>query len=220
MEQRESKVEQGENMKRTCGILSIIITTVALVLSVGCETIINTRYVSAPPTYKDEYIEITARFLGEQDLIERYNRKNPFIAPPRVLTKFEFQVFELYIESSQELDTPINLQDIQLTFGSESVFPMPTSALVTFWRREIETYDPSRVTPGYAAIIRRALLPYRIEPPALGLVVFQGNFPLEGKAKLRIPNPTSASAPIELGFDYSYTSERRPFNPFAGFEEL
>ena len=220
--------------KRRTVVTGLILSILFLI---GCETIVNTRYVSAPLAYRDQYLEVTARFLGEEDLQNRYGIKNPFVAPPRAITKFEFQVFELYLDFKEEITTPIALRDITLTFGGEAQSPKSISAMISFWEREIAIYeDEGRVTPRYSSIIRDALLPHRIAGSSLGLVIFRGNFPLEGLGRLTIPHPvhsqkrssktqkqntseaTGDSPTIELAFEYSYSQERKPFNPFGFLE--
>ncbi len=212
--------------------------TIIIFLLSGCETVVNTRFVSAPLPYSDQYIEVTARFLGEEELLSRYGFKNPFVAPPRSFTKFEFQIFELYLDFKGETAKPIALRDITLTFGGEALSPKSIATMISFWKREIETYgDEERVTYNYASIIRSALLPHRITSSSLGLVVFRGNFPLEGLGTLTIPHPLHSPRPappapetsdgngdavaanIELSFEYSYSQERKPFNPFGFLED-
>ena len=217
----------------------------------GCETTVNTRYVNAPEPHTDQYVEVSARFLGEEMLEQRYGRNNPFVAPPRLFTKFEFQVYELYIDGVVAIEQqPIALRDITFVFGGEVLYPLSASELTAIWRREVEVHGRDSVQSGYSSTIRKALLPNSIGSSAVGLLVFKGSFPLEGHATLAVPHPrhfyatsgdntaTEATSEvdevspegvserrsesekpetnrfIEMRFDYSFKSERRPFDLF------
>jgi hypothetical protein len=174
-------------------VLSIATAALALYLT-ACGTTPPMQVQENPlrSAKRDNYFVIL-RFLDEGALAQRYGgvRYNAFIARPRSMTPSRFLVFKLNIE---EVKQPLflKLNQIVLTLGPVERSPMASSDMKQYWEFE----DPDQAIGQLDKdqrdkYLREELMPDEVSIPAGArvsrLIVFNGNFPHVGEARLYLP---------------------------------
>lgn len=217
---------------------TVVLAGCLLVLLLGaCQTVENVRIVQQTLPYVDGDLTISVTFLESKQLIGRYGHSNPFLAPSRLLTPIEFLVLELSVDAPAEFGT-FRSQDIKFQFNEINARPVSTPRLLNIWENEIDIHGVDAVHSDYRRLIRAFLAPRDISGGTTRLLLFQGNFPLEGTMLLSIPHldPTKSqdsdlktieearATPIDPVFDgervyfnFMITSEERSRRPFWSF---
>ncbi len=166
------------------------------IAGVGCTTTVGVRSITNTPVYRDDVVEVSARVIGVDELNEAYGIKNPFIAPTRLLTPFEFLIFEISIAQQDGGSANIPISGAALNFNGIEGKYMSINRLTAFWEGEITQNDESIVTPRYREVIRANLLPNSVGSSAVGLLVFRGTFPKQGTITVTVPYPAVAGGDV------------------------
>jgi len=177
-------------------ILGIIL--VCALFLIGCATTENVRIIEQVLPYEDGELRITATILSEDELTTRYGRNNPFIAPSRLLTSFDFLAIELSVTMPDDFGI-IPLEQIMLDFSTYRGTPRTIVRMLRLWENEIEVHGPDVVNSRWQRLIRTFMIGSDIATTRTGLLIFRGNFPYVGNAILSVPHPnTEASEITEL----------------------
>lgn len=173
---------------------TVLLAGCLLVLLAGaCQTVENVRIIQQTLPYVDGDLTISATFLEARQLIGRYGHANPFLPPSRLLTPIEFIVIELSVDAPAEFGT-FRSQDIKFQFNEVNARPVSTTRLLSIWESEIDVHGTDVVHSDYRRLIRAFLAPRDISGGTTRLLLFQGNFPLEGTMLLSVPHLDPANS--------------------------
>lgn len=153
----------------------------------SCSTVENVRIIQQTKSYNDGEFIVKAAFLDEATLIGRYGLRNPFLPPPRLLTPIDFLVIEIVINAPADYGF-VRSRDIRLKFNDVKASPVAINRLLAIWESEIDVRGDGVVGGNYRNLVRRLVVPRDVTGRTIGLLIFQGNFPLEGNAILSIPH--------------------------------
>ncbi len=143
-----------------------------------------------------EGLKVSLLFRNEEELVNSFSkRNNPFLAPPSALGLNRYLVFELSLNTDENLKAPVAIQltNMEIQFGGQNKSPVNRHQLSSIWEREIMKNDRYR---GWDAgrvknIIKRNIFPNKMVITAnsrnKGLLLFKGNFPNYGQATIYVP---------------------------------
>lgn len=160
--------------------------------------------------YRGEHFDLTLRFIDEDELIDRYGRRdNLFIAPVGLISRDRFIPFELTITARREaVALPLNL--IEMSYGGRAVAPMNQFHFGQYWQhRDEQTEVSGAEAAARQRTIRRTILSNttRVAPGETesGMLLFRGNFPRYGSAEITVQIVDQTERPIERAqFTYEF----------------
>ena len=210
----EASRDAGPRRHAVSRVTFLITTVGVLTLVIGLGSCAGTPPLAVQnevlQQYRGEHFDLTLRFIDEDELIDRYGRRdNLFIAPVGLISRDRFIPFELKITARREaVALPLNL--IEMSYGGRSVTPMNQFHFGQYWQHRDEQ---SEISGAEAAArqrtIRRAILPNttRVAPGETesGMLLFRGNFPRYGTAEITVQIVDQTDRPIERAqFRYEF----------------
>jgi len=146
---------------------------------------------NALKTAKEKDIRLTLKFLDEKTMIDRFGKEdNPFLSPPSALSLNKIMVFELNISnlSKEDLNREVMLQlnQIELQFVKVNKHPINQFHLKQFWEMKSKNSNYKISLLIKNNVVQNKLV-LKEESNYKGLLVFIGNFPNYGDAKVYVP---------------------------------
>ena len=207
--------EQMRVFKTTTAVLLTAVLSTALLI--GCSTgkrVVMTN-ASASTQARDIGLEMSLRYLNEEEIYKRFGEKNnPFISEDTALGMNQFIVFELTVIPQSGFNGPyiVELDSIELQFGSVNTSPQNRFHITSFWDHKIKRDDRySQWSMGkVGSVIKRSVLPNQFTVQRDGrirqLLVFQGGFPKYGNATVYIPvlKEDGVAANVKFNLEFGY----------------
>ena len=180
-------------MKKYFLILLLIYTLVFIFSCATQKGVLKNPEERAKTIFGDN-LTISLKYIPEKILLDRFGSiNNPFISPISFLKSNRLMTFELNIIDKNYSSILVNLNKIEIQFGSISKEPLNRFQLAQFWEPRL------RKQPDYErwnfSILRSVINKNVFDNDTLikegeataGLIVFKGAFPDYGKAVIYIP---------------------------------
>jgi hypothetical protein len=186
--------------------IAAALAAAAVLVAASCATTDKTmRAVSEPQVRAEaEGVALTLRFRDEQDLAKRFGTTaNPFLTEYYRLIFRRIIVFELRIENGAADPYALRLSDCELHFADKVTTPTNAFQLLNYWEA---TDDRRQITLQREPLIKRYVLPNQVTVKpggsVSGFIVFMGNLPNHGEARVLLPGPGTNGSPIEFTFQF------------------
>jgi hypothetical protein len=161
------------------------------------------RAVEPSVNVEQEGLAATLAYRDDESLTRQFGKEtNPFRTE---YTKLQFRrrlVFDLTLENRGAEAYPFRLKDCELQYGGKNVGPTNQFQLIKEWDLMDEN---AKLSKQKEPVIKKHLLPNeKPVPPAgvlRGLLLFEGNLPAHGQARVLIPGVAEGS-PLEFQFEF------------------
>ncbi len=187
-----------------CNHAPLVVSILLSLLAAACGTTRDALEAVSEPlaTAEQDGLSATLRFRDEASLIRQFGRRsNPFLAERYRVMYRRIIVFELTLQNESSAPYSFRLARCRLRFAGKEIGPINGFQLANYWQG-LE----AAAAQDKAAIVKRYLLPDRASAPSgsalSGFLVFQGNLPSSGEARVLIPGPVENGEPLR--FDYVF----------------
>jgi hypothetical protein len=169
---------------------SSVILAIALLLASCSSEHRALQAVSSPETTAElDGLSVTLKFRDDASLIRQFGTEaNPFITEYYRLFFRRFITFEMTLTNQTQAAYPFKLSNCRLEYGGKEIRPINKVSLLNYWQSSDAMFKTTRERE---PIINKYVLPDGKEVPVGGMLrgylVFQGDLPLHGEAKVSIP---------------------------------
>jgi hypothetical protein len=190
------------DMKKIARVTVVLAVGILLpVLFIQCST---NRWVVTPrnvaPDRKEYDIGVTATYLSEEDLVEKFTRlNNPYLSPKTLLSTSDMIVFEVTVQNRSSNRKPIVVpyESMRMIAADKSFVPINQFQLTSFWNnfldkastRDTRDYKSTGGKMGY--VINKTMFANPAELQSgdtySGIVAFMGRFTAYGIGEISIP---------------------------------
>jgi len=167
-----------------------VILAIALLLASCSSEHKALQAVSSPEmTAELDGLTVTLKFRDDASLTRQFgSTANPFITEYYRLFFRRFVTFEMTLTNQTQATYPFKLSDFRLEYGGKEIRPINKVSLLNYWQSSDEMLKTTRERE---PIINKYVLPNWKDVPVGGMLrgylVFQGDLPLHGEAKVSIP---------------------------------